>query len=165
MNSWKHALPLAIVLFFALLLAACASQAVPPPTGGNIPPATPSAQAPAASVHTARIDVKGTQKTVLVDRQGRTLYYFTPDTRTVSKCTLDCAGTWPAYLFSGAGSPIGSSDITGKLTVQATANGQQVEYSGHLLYTFSGDAGPGQANGEGIGGKWFVATPDLASLA
>src|SRR5437588_13002242 len=113
MNWWKHALPLALVLFLALLFTACASQAVPPPTG-SIPSATPSAQAPAASVHTARIDVKGTQKTVLVDRQGRTLYYFTPDTPTVSKCTLDCAGTWPAYLFSGAGSPIGSSDVSVK---------------------------------------------------
>ncbi len=68
-------------------------------------------------------------------------------------------------VLLGSGSPTGSTDIVGKLTVQATANGKQVEYNGHLLYTFSGDSGPGQANGEGIGGKWFVATPDLAALS
>ena len=161
MNSWKHALPLTVVLFFALLLAACASQATPPV--GNVLPASPSGQATTASIQTAQVNVKGAQKTVLVDAQGSTLYYFTPDTRTASQCTGGCAGTWPAYLYSG--SPTGSSNIIGKLTVQATANGQQVEYNGHLLYTFSGDSGPGQANGEGISGKWFVATPDLAALS
>lgn len=163
MNFWKPALPLTFVLFLALLLAACASQATPPTS--NVLPASPSVQTATASIHTARIDVKGTQKTVLVDTQGSTLYYFTPDTRTASQCTGGCAGTWPAYLYSGSDSPIGSSDIIGKLTVQATANGKQVEYNGHLLYTFSGDSGPGQANGEGISGKWFVATPDLAVLS
>lgn len=163
MNFWKHALPLTFVLFFALLLAACASQATPP--ASNVLPASPSAQATTASVHTASVNVKGTQKTVLVDSQDSTLYYFTPDTRAASQCTGGCAGTWPAYLYSGSGSPTGSTDIVGKLTVQATANGKQVEYNGHLLYTFSGDSGPGQANGEGIGGKWFVATPDLAALS
>src|SRR5947209_4835782 len=104
MNSWKRALPLTFALFLALLLAACASQATPP--AGNVLPASPSAQATTASVHTARVDVKGAQKTVLVDTQGSTLYYFTPDTRTASQCTGGCAGTWPAYLYSG--SPTGS---------------------------------------------------------
>ncbi len=42
-----------------------------------------------------------------------------------------------------------------------TANGNQVEYNGHLLYTFSGDSGPAQSHGEGVGNKWFVVTTDL----
>jgi len=42
------------------------------------------------------------------------------------------------------------------------ANGNQVEYNGHLLYAYSGDTAPGQTNGEGLLGKWFVATPGLA---
>ncbi len=51
--------------------------------------------------------------------------------------------------------------LAGKLSVVTDANGQQVEYNGHLLYTYSGDAAPGQTNGEGLFGKWFVATLDL----
>jgi predicted lipoprotein with Yx(FWY)xxD motif len=42
-----------------------------------------------------------------------------------------------------------------------TANGSQLEYNGHPLYTYSGDTGPGQTNGEGIGGVWHVVTSDL----
>ena len=43
------------------------------------------------------------------------------------------------------------------------ANGTQVTYNGHLLYTYAGDSKPGDTNGEGIDGVWFVATPDLAT--
>ncbi len=41
------------------------------------------------------------------------------------------------------------------------ANGNQGEYNGHPLYTFASDTAPGQTNGEGVGGIWFVATPGL----
>jgi hypothetical protein len=45
------------------------------------------------------------------------------------------------------------------------ANGKQVAYNGHPLYTYSKDSDSGDAYGQGIGGKWFVATPDLAVAA
>jgi hypothetical protein len=35
----------------------------------------------------------------------------------------------------------------------------QVTYDGLLLYTFSGDSGPGQSNGQGVQGVWFAVTP------
>jgi hypothetical protein len=41
------------------------------------------------------------------------------------------------------------------------ANGSQVAYNGHPLYTYSGDSAPGQANGEGFGNIWFVAPTTL----
>ena len=41
------------------------------------------------------------------------------------------------------------------------ANGSQVKYNGHPLYTFSGDTAQGQINGEGLFGMWFVAMPNL----
>jgi predicted lipoprotein with Yx(FWY)xxD motif len=47
------------------------------------------------------------------------------------------------------------------LTVVADANGNQVEYNGHPLYTYAGDTGPGQTTGEGAGGVWHVVTPGL----
>jgi predicted lipoprotein with Yx(FWY)xxD motif len=42
------------------------------------------------------------------------------------------------------------------------ANGEQVAYNGHPLSTYSGDSEPGQTNGQGFGGVWFVVTTDLA---
>jgi predicted lipoprotein with Yx(FWY)xxD motif len=48
------------------------------------------------------------------------------------------------------------------LTVQADANGMQVEYNGHPLYTFSGDSASGQTTGEGFGGIWHVVSPSLS---
>jgi predicted lipoprotein with Yx(FWY)xxD motif len=45
--------------------------------------------------------------------------------------------------------------------VLTDTNGNQVEYNGHPLYTFSGDTAPGQANGEGVAGMWYVVTPNL----
>lgn len=170
MKFLKHALPIAFTLMLALVLAACGTPEPPAPTGGNggnggtdTATATPTtaSQTDATDVLASSVSVKGANKTVLTDTQGRTLYYFTPDSPTESKCTGDCAGTWPPYLFKGSGSPKGVSDLTGTLNAQQTANGNQIIYNNHLLYTFSGDSAAGQANGEGIGGKWFVATPDL----
>jgi hypothetical protein len=45
--------------------------------------------------------------------------------------------------------------------VLADANGQQVLYNGHFLYTFVDDT-PGQVTGQGVQG-FFVATPGAAA--
>lgn len=128
------------------------------PTGGT--PTNPPAP---AVVQTAKVSVQGKDTTVLTSAQGLTLYYFKPDTATTIACTGSCATTWLPLLFNGSGTPTAASALPGTLSVVQGANGPQVAYNGHPLYTFSGDSGPGQASGQGKGGKWFVATPDLAS--
>jgi predicted lipoprotein with Yx(FWY)xxD motif len=35
----------------------------------------------------------------------------------------------------------------------------QVTYNGHPLYHFAGDQAPGDTNGQGVGGIWFVVSP------
>ena len=54
------------------------------------------------------------------------------------------------------------ASLPGVLGVVKNANGTQVTYNGHPLYTYSGDSAAGQTHGEGFAGKWFVATPVLA---
>lgn len=115
-----------------------------------------------AVIKTAMATVDGKSETILTNAQGMTLYYFTPDTETKVACTGGCATAWPPLLFTGSGSPTAATTLSGELAAYQNTNGNQVAYNGHLLYTYSGDTAAGQVNGQGVGGKWFVATPDLA---
>ena len=92
--------------------------------------------------------------TVLVNSQGRTLYSFAPDTSTKSVCNGSCAVYWPPVhgpVTAGAG-------VTGHLGTIKRADGTTQEtYNGHPLYSYVGDSGPGQANGNNLnlnGGIW-----------
>jgi predicted lipoprotein with Yx(FWY)xxD motif len=132
-------------------------------SNGNTPAATNTTTAgggAAASVHTATETVQGKSVTALTDASGKTLYYFTPDSASSSACTGSCASAWPPLLSPG-GTPANTANLPGTLGVISDANGMQVVYNGHPLYTFSGDTGPDMTNGEGVLGKWFVATTDL----
>jgi predicted lipoprotein with Yx(FWY)xxD motif len=162
----KRSLLITFGIFIAMFIAACGSSTT---TGGGLyggsstnPPAPATGGNGSAAVFsTATVTVKGQSETVLTDGQGRTLYYFTADTAAQSAVSSNLAKIWPPLLFTGSGGPTSSTSLAGKLSVQTDANGNQVEYNGHLLYTFSGDTAPGQANGEGVAGMWFVVTPNL----
>ncbi len=160
MKFLKYAFPLMLVLLFTLAVAACAQQpTVPTPAaGGSTPTATSGSN---TLIHTATATVKGASKTILTNAQGMTLYYRTSDNPPSVVCSGGCAGAWPPLLFTGSGTPTSSTQLPGKLTVVVDANGNQAEYNGHPLYTFASDTAPGQTNGEGVGGIWFVVTPDL----
>jgi predicted lipoprotein with Yx(FWY)xxD motif len=141
-------------------LAGCGSGGAygySPSGSASNPTATTSATG--ATIKTRTATVGGTTKTVLADANGMTLYYFDPDTTQSVACSGACANTWPP-LAAGGGQPKAEGTLPGSISVVDAANGKQVEYNGHPLYTYSGDASAGQAKGDGIGGKWHVATPD-----
>ena len=93
--------------------------------------------------------------TVLTNASGRTLYWFAPDTSTASKCTDSCTAYWPPVI----GSPEAGPGVTGRLgTVGRAGRVLQATYDGHPLYTYVGDNGPGDANGNNLdlnGGLWY----------
>ena len=110
----------------------------------------------------AAADVGATLKTakiggvnVLTNADGLTLYWFVPDTSTSSKCTGSCASYWPPV----SGSPTACPGVTGRLgAIKRPGGGLQATYDGHPLYTYIGDRGPGQANGNDLdlnGGFWY----------
>jgi predicted lipoprotein with Yx(FWY)xxD motif len=125
--------------------------------------AGPAAFGAAHTVDTASIMVKGVSTKVLTDAKGMTLYYVDSDTPSSSSCTGGCAQIWPPLLSTSA--PAAEEQLPGKLALVKTANGSQVSYNGHLLYTYSGDTAPHQANGQGVAGKWWVAKVDLKPAA
>ncbi|HKV29772.1 MAG TPA: hypothetical protein VJT14_02030 [Candidatus Dormibacteraeota bacterium] len=139
----------------ALWLAACGSTA---------PSSNAASPSGAALIHTASIKIGDKTQTVLKNAKGLTLYYFTPDTATKVACTGGCASNWPP-LLANTGTPTSNPALPGELTVLNGANGNQVVYNGHPLYTYIKDGDAADAYGQGIGGKWFAATSDLTSAA
>lgn len=162
------------LLLLALLFAACGNASTTTgnapaptavPTTASAPTATPTAaSSSSAVVQTASATVSGKSVTILTDTKGRTLYYRTSDTAS-SVCSGGCAQAWPPLLFSGSGTPTGSTSLPGTLSVITDANGTQVAYQGHPLYTFASDSAPGQTSGQGVAHVWFVATTDLKAAS
>jgi len=151
-------------LALSLALSACGGATSSSSSGRYGAAASSSAGAGTALIHTTSMKVGSTTETVLKSDKGLTLYYFTPDTATSVACTGGCAAVWPP-LVSSTGTPASDPALPGTLTIVSGANGNQVAYNGHPLYTYSKDSGAGDAYGQGIGGKWFAATPDLAAAA
>jgi len=158
MNSIRIPVGSIPLVVAALSLAACGGTAG---TTGNGAGASPSSS---ALIHTASVKVGSSTETVLKNPTGLTLYYFTSDTATTVACTGGCASNWPPLLAT-SGTPTADPALPGRLAVLNGANGNQVLYNGHPLYTYGKDGGVADAYGQGIGGKWFVATPGLAAAA
>lgn len=160
------ALPLGLIV---MLLAGCGTGGgnyggtggTSTSTSTSTSTGTGSASGP-ATVATATATVSGASKTILTNSQGMTLYYFDPDTATTIACTGGCANIWPALLTSGT--PQANGSLSGTLGTLQDSQGLQVTYNGHPLYTYSGDTKPGDTTGDGIQGKWHVATPSIAVL-
>jgi predicted lipoprotein with Yx(FWY)xxD motif len=88
----------------------------------------------------------------------RTLYYLDAETGSNQMCTAGCLSVWPALV------PIPNSTTTTALSIVNRSDGSSMQwtYDGHPVYTFAGDSGPDQTNGDGIpdfGGHWHVARP------
>ncbi len=111
-----------------------------------------------ATLHTATAKVNGRSEPVLVNARGLPLYYYQLDTAKKSLVTGELAQLWPPLV---AARPT-ETGAAGRLTVVKDANGDQVAYNGHFLYTFADD-GPGQVNGQGVQ-DFFIATPSLKAI-
>lgn len=117
------------------------------PSGGSGGSATTTA---GASLRTENIG----GKTVLANAQGRTLYWFAPDSSTKSVCNGVCAQYWPPV----PGPAHAGNGVIGTLsTIRRSDGSMQETFDGHPLYTYVGDTGPGQAHGNNVdlnGGYW-----------
>ena len=159
----RMALALLAMSLVGALAAGCGTTTATGAGGSSSKAASTATTASAASgvvIHTKTVTVNGKSVTALADSKGLTLYYFTPDTSSNAACTASCAAIWPP-LLSPSGAPASASALPGKLSVLSGMGGHQVLYNGHPLYTYSKDGDAGDAYGEGVGGKWFVATPNL----
>lgn len=94
---------------------------------------------------------------VLANAQGRTLYWFAPDTATKSVCNGSCASYWPPVA-----GPLTTGGVRGTFgTIKRSDGSVQATYNGHPLYTYIGDSAEGQAHGNNVnlnGGLWHEVT-------
>jgi predicted lipoprotein with Yx(FWY)xxD motif len=112
--------------------------------------------------------IAGQSMTILVDSRGMTLYRWTTDTganKGKINCVAGCAAVWPPFVLPAATTnAVPGTGVTGTITtlVNPEGKGTQVLYNGWPLYFYAKDQAPGDTTGQGVGGKWFVVTPDQA---
>ena len=154
--------PLSLVIGASAVAAAVAGCGGGSHTSSTAAGYGAAAPAPAAAVG-AKVATRPTRLgRVLVDGRGRTLYLFEKDKGTASTCYGACASIWPPLTGSAKGLA-GSGLDAAKLGSIKRADGKnEVTYAGHPLYTYAGDAKPGEVQGQGLdqfGAEWYVLAP------
>lgn len=143
----RHLRAVLLLVVPAVLITACGGAAEAP-----TPVTTPSAVS--GGIGTADTDLG----TILVDGEGMTLYGFADDTDSTSTCYDGCARRWPPVPASArAGAGIDADVLSSTRRDDGTS---QLVAGTTPLYTFSDDVAPGDVNGHGSGGVWFVVAPD-----
>lgn len=166
--SLRTAAPIA-ALSAALCLAAAACHAPSASAGGAY--GTSSAAAPATATMTPASPAKAlltVRKTsagyVLATSTGRTVYWYSHDTKGSGKstCTGSCLTAWPAVTGAPAAAP--GVQLAGQLgTITRPGGVVQATYNGYPLYTYAQDMAAGQATGNGAAGAWHVITGAVLS--
>jgi predicted lipoprotein with Yx(FWY)xxD motif len=157
-NRWLAASILAAAAVVGLSACGSSSSSTPSSSSTSAPAAAPSSTSSASSDLAAGIKTATAGgRVVLVDAQGFTLYWYTPDTPTSSVCNSSCATAWPPLI--GTPSFASGVSLTGKLGTVKRASGQlQATYDGHPLYLFKTDTSAGMAIGNKVGGVWWIMT-------
>jgi predicted lipoprotein with Yx(FWY)xxD motif len=152
----KTTLLLLILIVISTLFVAGCTQ---------VPGAQPAPQATSPSTPLPVTQLPDTVKkadtafgAILVDAQGKTLYYFTLDqyANGASACDAACAQTWPVFFTDSirVSSPLTPADFA---FITRADGSKQTTYKGIPLYFYSGDSKPGDINGSGINKVWYVA--------
>jgi predicted lipoprotein with Yx(FWY)xxD motif len=112
-------------------------------------------------------NVPGVGNVLVNAKDGKTLYLLTSEQGGKLTCTDDngCTKVWPdTELPSGVKAATAGTGVNASMlgTVKNSAGELYPTYAGWPLYEYTGDPGPGHANGQGIvsfGGTWETLTP------
>ncbi len=157
----------------ALLLAGCSSPGGSSGTetssgddGYGMTSQTPEPSEEAPADGAALATSESSLGEIVVDGTGMTVYVFDKDAQgaTTSACTGECIANWPAVTTESAEPAV--EGVTGEVgTIDAADGSKQLTLDGWPLYTFAGDTSPGDVNGQGVNGVWWVVSPDGTKIA
>ena len=151
---------LAALCGLILVVAACSTSG-----GASVKPSTAAASQGSGTAHVVAV-ANGTVGAYLTGKDGMTLYIFTPDSADKSTCVDTCATTWPPFTVAAADALTPDAGVAGKLSTFARPDGTlQVSLNRAPLYYYAADTKAGETNGQGVGGKWFVAPPARAAAS
>jgi predicted lipoprotein with Yx(FWY)xxD motif len=153
MHHWFRRLSLLLVLG-ALLLGACTSSD-DDAVGGDDESVVDDTEPRAASIGVETTSLGD----ILVDTEGMTLYVTLNDTAGVPTCVDACAQAWPPFV-ADAVEPPAPFDTADFDQVPLSDGSFQIVYKGRPLYRFAGDSAPGETNGQGLNGVWYVVGLD-----
>jgi len=124
------------------------------------PAAAPAAQKPAPQKPAGVQIEQSSLGPILTDQNGRTLYAFTADKGGTSSCSGECIATWPALVSQQAVAAGTGADKALLSQTTRTEGTAQATYGDWPLYYYVGDQGPGDVDGQGVDGVWFVVGAD-----
>lgn len=112
-----------------------------------------------AKHHEVKIAEKAGVGKYLTDAEGKSLYFYIKDRIDKSACSGDCIARWPIYFRDkvAAGEGLKGEDFA---TIERADGQKQSTFRGYPLYYWMGDSKPGEINGQGYNGVWFVINPD-----
>ena len=104
----------------------------------------------------------------LVNHSSKTLYVLSSEKGAKIKCKSSCLSAWPPLLVKRSVTKVAlGAHVDGKIGfVTRSATMKQVTFNSFPLYTYSGDTGSLQSNGEGIvalGGTWYLVKASSSS--
>jgi predicted lipoprotein with Yx(FWY)xxD motif len=98
----------------------------------------------------------------LTDGAGRTLYLFTRERGTASRCYGACARAWPPVLTRGTPRARGAARASLLGTTRRRDGSRQVTYGGHPVYYYFRERRAGQIFCQNVvefGGTWLLVGP------
>ena len=146
-----------MVTVMVLLVSACAEEATQgtgSTDGGSSAPSSVGSTAGPVSIAVDDSDIGP----VLVDGDGMSLYVYLLDDATSISCLDGCRDTWTPVLIEGKLTLDGvERSLFGRRALDDGT--QQLTVDDQPVYRFTGDAEPGDQNGQGVDTLWFMVKP------
>ena len=119
--------------------------------------------APSGAMAGATVSVRDSRfGRILTDGRGFTLYLFTRERTSRSRCYGQCAVAWPPLLTTGKPRAAGAARSWHLGTTRRADGTRQVTYRGHPLYYYVNEKQPLQVLCQNVfefGGLWLVVSP------